>query len=155
MEKVLQYEIPVWHPIAVHFPIALIFTGAVCVLLWLLRSSTFWRKCALVLYAFGMAGALFAYFTGEAMEEQVEGAPIVEELVHLHEEMGLYTLIVTGFVLVVLLTLTVWARYRPIAKPQSDLVLIRLGMGLLAILSAALVLWTAHIGGVMVWGVGT
>ncbi|WP_456429453.1 DUF2231 domain-containing protein [Rhodocaloribacter sp.] len=153
MEKVLQYEIPVWHPIAVHFPMALILTGAVCMALWLIRGAHFWRSCALLVYAFGMAGALFAYFTGEAMEEQVEGTPIVEELVRLHEDMGLYTLIFTGLTLAGIVALTIWERYRPIARPQADPVLIRFGLGLLAVISAALVAWTAHIGGIMVWGV--
>lgn len=153
MEKVLQYEIPVWHPVAVHFPVALILVGCFCVLMWVVKRAAFWRLCGLLLYGFGLAGALFAYFTGEAMEEQVEGTPIVEELVHLHEEMGLYTLIFTGLTFLGLLALTVWERYRPIAKPEADLVLMRVGMGILALVSAALVLWTAHIGGVMVWGV--
>jgi len=153
MEKVLQYEIPVWHPVAVHFPVALILTGAACMVIWTIRGVHFWRSCALLLYAAGMAGALFAYFTGEAMEEQVEGTPIVEELVHLHEDMGLYTLLVTGLTLAGIVALTVWERYRPITRPEPDPVLIRFGLGLLAVISAVLIAWTAHIGGVMVWGV--
>ncbi|QXD15223.1 hypothetical protein GQ464_017765 [Rhodocaloribacter litoris] len=153
MDVVFQYEIPYLHPLVVHFPLALILVGALTVFLWLIRGTVFWQRCALFLYSLGMAGALLAYFTGEAMEEAVEGAAIVEELVELHEQMALYTLLFTGLTLAGLVGMAVWAHYRPIARPQGDPILLRVLLGLLALLSAVLVAWTAHIGGTMVWGV--
>ncbi|MFQ5569333.1 MAG: DUF2231 domain-containing protein [Rhodothermales bacterium] len=154
MESVFQYDIPVLHPLAVHFPLALILLAALATWLWCLRGTTFWRRCALFLFTFGMGGGLFAYFTGEAMEEQSEGTPIVEELVEMHEEMALYTLIVTGVALVALVVLPWWLERRTAPKDSlNDPFIARIVVALIALAAAVLVAWTAHIGGTMVWGV--
>lgn len=154
MESVLQYKIPVLHPLAVHFPIALLLVGAAAALLWMIWGHTFWQRMALMLHALGFAGSLFAYFTGEAMEEQAEGVPMVDELVGLHEQMALYTVIMAGvttlaFIGTVLYTL--WRR--PATDRTPEPFWIRLALALLAIGTTLLVAWTSHIGSTMVWGV--
>jgi uncharacterized membrane protein len=154
METVLQYEIPVLHPLVVHFPIALIVIAGVTAIVWSIRATAFWRRATLLLMALGMAGGLFAYFTGDAIEEQSEGTPIVEELVGLHEDVALYALIVTGVALVGLAALSVWLERRTtLERDPPDPLVPRLVLTVLTVLAAALIAWTAHIGGTMVWGV--
>lgn len=154
IEALFPYEIPVWHPVLVHFPIAFILAGALAVGVWSLRATAFWRQSALLLFALGMAGGLGAYFTGETMEEQAEGAPIVEELVELHEDAALYTLLATGVVLLALAALTLSHARRPLPERGPDALVPRLVLAVLAGVAAALVAWTGHLGGSMVWGVG-
>lgn len=154
METFFPYEIPVWHPILVHFPIAFILAGALAASLWSLRASALWRQIALFLFTLGVAGGLGAYFTGEAMEEQAEGTPIVEELVELHESAALYTLIVAGAVLLGLAVVSVWQARQDPSERRPDPLSVRLVLALLALAAAALVAWTGHLGGSMVWGVG-
>ncbi len=154
METLFQYEIPVWHPLVVHFPIALILVAALATVVWSVRGTSFWRRCALLLFTLGMGGAVFAYKTGEAMEEQSEGSPIVEELVGWHEDLALYTLVVTGVTLAALAGLSWWLERRTTPAPQDPLAA-RLALALAALAAAVLVAWTAHIGGTMVWGVAT
>ncbi len=154
METLFQYEIPVWHPLVVHFPIALILVAALATVVWSVRGTSFWRRCALLLFTLGMGGAVFAYKTGEAMEEQSEGSPIVEELVGLHEDLALYTLVVTGVTLAALAGLSLWLERRTTLEPApQDPLAARLALALAALAAAVLVAWTAHVGGTMVWGV--
>lgn len=154
MEQVLQYEIPVWHPLAVHFPLVLILVAAGVLVVWSIRATTFWRRTGLLLLTLGMAGALFAYFTGEGLEEHVEGTPIVEELVHLHEDMALYTLIITGAALLGLAGLSLWLERRTtLERDPKDPLIPRIIITVLAVAAAALVAWTGYIGATMVWGV--
>ncbi len=155
METVLQYKLPILHPLAVHFPIVLIGVGGGGVaLVWLVRGTAFWRRATLLLFTLGMAGALFAYFTGEPMEEHVEGTPIVEELVGLHEDMALYTLYLTGLTLVLLAAVSLWLERRTtVERDPNDPLAARILLALLALGAAALVAWTGHIGSTMVWGV--
>ena len=153
METAFQYDIPVWHPLLVHFPIALILTGALVVVVWSVRGTTFWRHAALLLFGLGLLGGIAAHQTGEAMEEQVEGTPIVEELVDMHEDAALYTLLVTGAVLLGLAFLSGWQARRP-PPPAPDPLVGRLLLLFMALAAAALVAWTGHLGGTMVWGVG-
>ena len=150
METLFQYEIPVWHPLVVHFPIALILVAALATVVWSVRGTSFWRRYALLLFTLGMGGAVFAYKTGEAMEEQSEGSPIVEELVGLHEDLALYTLVVTGVTLAAMAGLSWWLERR---TALQDPLAARLALALAALAAAVLVAWTAHVGGTMVWGV--
>ena len=154
METVLQYEIPVYHPLAVHFPIALILVAALAMVVWAVRGTAFWRQCALLLYGLGLIGGIVAYKTGEAIEEHTEGTPIVEELVDMHEDVAFYTLLLTGAVLLALAALTVWRERRiTLERKRRDPLVARILLTLAALAAAVLIAWTAHIGGTMVWGV--
>lgn len=154
MDLVFQYRIPVLHPLAVHFPTALLLTAGLVGLVWMVRGTSFWRRTLLLLLVLGTAGTAFAYFTGEALEEHVEGSPIVSELVGLHEQMALYTFIGAGGALLLLLALVVYVERRTtIERDPPDPLWPRLLIGLMVLAAAALVAYTAHIGGTMVWGV--
>ena len=155
MESLFQYDIPVWHPLLVHFPIALILAAALATVAWSIRGTSFWRRCALLLFTLGMGGGVLAYLTGETMEEQSEGSPIVEELVGLHEDLALYTLLVTGATLAALAGLSWWLERRiTLERAPKDPLAARLILALAALAAALLVAWTGHVGGTMVWGVG-
>lgn len=85
--------IPEWdalHPIAVHFPIALLLVAPAFVLaaLMLRQDRRGLSRAALMLLLLGTAGAWLAVSTGEAAEERAEGLPGVEEVLHEHEEGG-------------------------------------------------------------------
>ncbi len=157
MDAVFRYHIPELHPLAVHFPIALLLAAALAALVWMGWGAPFWRRVTCLLASAGAAGALFAWFTGDAMEEQAEGVPIVEELVDLHEQMALYTLIAALLASATLGSLT-WLAARAsrrgrFADRKPDRLPYRLAAGLLVLLSAALAAWAGHIGATMTWGV--
>lgn len=147
MDAVFQYEIPLLHPLAVHFPLALLLVGAAVVATWAVRGTDFWHRCGLLLFAAGFAGALFAYFTGETLKEQSEGTPIVDELVALHEDAALWTLILSGATLLALVGVLFWSRRDRLPTWARWL------LAALALAAAGAVAWTGHIGGTMVWGV--
>ena len=154
METVFQYRIPVWHPLVVHLPLALLLTAALAAVIWMIGGRPFWRRCLLFLVSVGMVGGLLAYNTGEAMAAQAEGVPIVEQLAELHEQMAFYTLLANGLLLLGLGGVSFWLERRTtIERNPDDPLMVRIGLGLLVLLAAALVAWTAHIGGTMVWGV--
>lgn len=77
------------HPAVVHFPIALLLTGAVAAM-----AAVFVRRWHLPLFAaillsLGAAGAVVASVTGEQEEEKVEHAiPAAETLLEEHAEWG-------------------------------------------------------------------
>ena len=102
----------------------------------------------MLLLGLGAAGALAAYLTGEEMEAQAEGVPIVEMLVEKHESLGKWTLVVaTGATLAVAACAWVEARRRTL--PAA----LRWITALLVLAAAGLAAWTGHLGGLMVWGV--
>ena len=154
MNTVFQYEIPVWHPLVVHFPTSLLLAALLAALVWMAWGRAFWRRVTLLLLFLGFVGAGAAYLTGEEMEEQSEGVPIVDQLVELHETMALYTLLTSGAAVLFVGGASVWLERRTtIERSPPDPLLLRLLCGLTVLAAAAFVAWTAHIGGTMVWGV--
>ncbi len=151
MEQVLRYTIPVLHPIVVHYPIALAALSSAAILVWLFRDRIVWLKAGLFIQAFGSIGSIVAFLSGEEMEHQSEGVPIVDELVHLHEDVALFATWVIGIALAAMVGAYLFSRNDTV-RPGSPL-WIRSLLFVLTISGAVLIAWTAHIGGTMVWGV--
>jgi uncharacterized membrane protein len=149
MEALFEYRIPVWHPIAVHFPPALLLVSAGAAAGWIAWGGAAWRRALAALLALSALGTTFAYFTGEAMARRSEGVPIVEELVNLHAQLALYTLVGTGLALAGAIGALVWSRRSGCNAPRW----VRFAVGFIVLAAAALVLATAHLGGTMTWGV--
>lgn len=151
MGDVFDYSIPVLHPIVVHFPIVLTIAAAFCAWVWLGTDRFVWLLAVIWLTAAGFAGALAAYFTGEEMEEQSEGVPVVETFVERHETLGLTSTIVLG--VLVLISLFVHRRASRDVLRTGGSAQLRWTIAVLLTIAAFLVGLTAHLGGLMVWGV--
>lgn len=154
-----MYQIPILHPILVHFPIAFILLAALTALAWLGWGTRFWRNVTLILLIAGFIGGLGAYFTGEAAEKFGEGSARVEQFEKQHESTALLTLVATGLSLFVLAAYTGASRrlLSPGNPDEKDMLIVRVVVAVLVIASAVLVARTGHLGGLMVWGqpVGT
>ncbi|MBO6576715.1 MAG: hypothetical protein JJ896_13885 [Rhodothermales bacterium] len=150
MDEVFEYQIEVLHPLAVHFPIALLIVAALVVAVWAWNDRQSTLRGAAALAVLGATAAVFAERTGEKMAEHSEGAPMVERFVELHESAADWTVLVSVALAVLLLTFLLGDRLWPhrAGTPRP----VRISMALLALVAALLVAWTGHIGGVMVWG---
>ncbi|HLJ73452.1 MAG TPA: DUF2231 domain-containing protein [Thermoanaerobaculia bacterium] len=86
--------IPSWdalHPLVVHFPIALLLTAPVFVVIGAIRGAVKGRPyfmAALVLMALGTAGAWVAVATGDAAEEQVQENAQTRAALEQHQNLG-------------------------------------------------------------------
>ncbi|MFT5145173.1 MAG: putative membrane protein [Rhodothermales bacterium] len=151
MDRVFEYEIPVWHPIAVHFPIVLLLAAAGCVLVWMVADSRALLRASAVLAFLGSAAALIAKQTGEQMEEEAAGSAIVESMLEIHESAADGVFVAAVALTALLCLVLLGDRWWPdrAGTPWG----IRLALALLAVATAALVVWTGHVGGIMVWGV--
>ena len=163
MDLIAQYEIPFLHPLAVHFPLVLLLLGAGAAGLYLVLGRAVWRQAGLVLFLLGAASAWAAGETGHALAQAVEGDPIVEEVVGRHEAGAEWTLWSSALA-AALFALVSAARLRRPTPPAGDgedappprtrePLWGRLLVAFPALLAALLVAWTAHLGGIMVWGV--
>lgn len=151
METLLQYEIPVWHPLLVHFPIVLVIAACTVTIVWLATNRRPLLLVALGLQLAGLMGGLVAFFSGDVMLEQSEGVQIVDELAGLHESFALASLWVIGFGAAIM-GAAGWLSDRDVTRIGTALWM-RL-LVLLLSLAAAILIWiTGHIGGTMVWGV--
>ncbi|HEX8297660.1 MAG TPA: DUF2231 domain-containing protein [Rubricoccaceae bacterium] len=155
-----QYEIPNLHPLAVHFPLVLLLLAAGVAVLYAAFGRPVWRLAALALFALGTVGTFAAQQTGETMEHEMEGEPIVDAVLGTHERMADYTLWAAIVATVVFGGLSAASRRgrraggtRANGLPAPEPLVWRVGALVPALAAAALVAWTSHLGGVMVWGV--
>jgi uncharacterized membrane protein len=130
-----------YHPLVVHYPVALL-TAAVLVYLlaWIARRES-WAWTALWLLALGMLAAAVAVWTGLSAGDSVMIAPSVREhVLYYHKR---YMLAAFGLSVV----LTGWAMAaRPIPRRG------RMGFILLLVVMAGLIAKGADYGGWMVYG---
>ncbi len=165
MEPIAQYEIPFLHPLMVHFPLVLLLLGAGAAAFYLVLGRPVWRQAGLVLFALGALSAWAAGETGQDLYNAVEGDPMVEDVIQLHQYGADWTLWMS-LVATLGFGIASVARLRPRKKPVEDEdappppasrtrepLWGRLLAFVPATVAAALVAWTAHLGGIMVWGV--
>ncbi len=152
LDLLSDYTIPYLHPLAVHFPLVLLLVAAVAAGAYLALGAPLARQAALVFLLAGTAGAWWAGTTGETLEHEVEGEPMADVALDAHEDMAGWTLRLALLASVAAAGTTLAARRRTAATPREPW-LWRLAVALPAFAAAGLVAWTAHLGGLMVWGV--
>lgn len=119
--------------------------------LWLARNrdsllvTTLWLQ---ILVAFSTWAAVS---TGEELEEQSEGVPIVDRFVALHEDLGEYAWYAS--IALALLLMAVWLVRRRDTRRAGAALWLRLIVFVLLLANFLLIAWVSHIGGIMVWGV--
>ena len=150
MDFITQYDIPYFHPSVVHFPVAMLVTAVLFALLWVVRGKAHWLTVYVSMHVIGTLGAIAAFRTGEALEDDSEGVPIVEELIGTHELYGKITMIL-AIIVSVFLSYLLYSRSKK--QPWADGKAVRLAILLLAISTAVMTGLTAHLGGIMVWGI--
>lgn len=74
-----------YHPLFVHFPIALWFAALLYEALAIWRSNDDWHRTAIRLLYLGTLGACAAAFTGWLAESSVEPSPAIQNVFEFHE----------------------------------------------------------------------
>ncbi len=154
-DALTAYRIPYWHPLAVHFPLVLLLLAAGAAAAYAAVGTAVWRVAALVLLGLGAVGAWAAGQTGEALEAAVEGEPMAERFLDAHEQAAGWTAwaAAAGAVAFAGATATRRRWQNPGQRAGREPLALRLVLFLLALAPALLVAYTAHLGGLMVWGV--
>lgn len=150
-----DYTIPYLHPLAVHFPLVLLLVAAGVAVLYAATGRPLGRQAALVFLLAGTVSAWWAEETGETLEHAVEEEPMAVVMLDTHEAMAGWTLRLGLLASVAAAGTTLALRRRPTpdSPPVAEPVWARLLVLVPAVAAAALVAWTAHLGGLMVWGV--
>lgn len=128
------------HPLVVHFPIALLIMAGVFYLVEVIVQNDKFGFPGFILHALGLLGTIVAIFSGDVAEGGVIHTHEINELLDLHENLGMLSAWAFG-------SLAVWVFLRK----QSKILIEKIGFlivyaGLIGVLA-----WTSHIGGTMVY----
>jgi uncharacterized membrane protein len=128
------------HPFSVHFPVALLLIAAAAYLVGLFRMGIVFIPAAMVAHGLGVLGLIAAILTGRAAQAYVTRTPALEPLLERHELLAYLTTWVY-------LLLGVWMYLRKGKTSQAEQALFTLCFAAVT----ALMAWSAHLGGVMVY----
>ena len=142
-----------WHPMIIHFPIALLLIAPVFILLGALLEPARGRPylmAAMALLLLGTAGTFVAVETGEAAAQIAERAPGVEQVIETHESLAERTRAVFSVLSVIFLALLAGPQF--LKRTDSRLTTTILPLAFLILYSAGILLLvnTAHNGGRLV-----
>lgn len=140
------------HPLVVHFPVALLTTAPLFVILALIlpKHRPALAAAGLIVMALGTAAAFVAVRTGEAGEDAAEAVPAAQAVLHEHEELAERTRLVFTILTAVFAGIVLAGR----RLPARGATLVH-ALFLVAYLAGWTVLAnTAHHGGLLVHGYG-
>jgi uncharacterized membrane protein len=126
------------HPAVVHFPIALGLVGALGEVAYLVFRRPVLKWLGPILLSLALAGSGVAYFSGESVKDKADDQGVPHGAVEKHEETCLWALGALG-----LATLLSWA-----VRPRGGALWMSSAVALIA---AALTLYTAYLGGRLVY----
>lgn len=151
-ELLIRTGLPNFHPLAVHFPIALLFTAVLFDVLCLaLRRQRWLDPAATSLYVLGTIGAAAAWWTGtQASTTMWDASGAAQAAMADHESLGLLTLIAFTVVTVLRVVVARTSRRDKVTR-FATLRLLALAAALAALI---LLVSTAHKGGELVYGHG-
>ena len=123
-------------------------------MLYVVRGTAVWRHSVLTFLVLGAASSYWANETGETLVEASRGEPMVEAIVETHESAADWTLWSSLGALVIVAGASIWLRRlpAPTAVGEKDPMWMRASVALVSCVPAVLVAYTAHLGGLMVWG---
>lgn len=159
-ELLSQYEIPYLHPLVVHFPFVLLLLAAGCAAVYGVIGRRVWRRAVSILLLFAVPAAWLSVQSGKDLRREVEGEPMVEIVVEAHETAAVATLWTSIVAFLVVGGLGFWVERRRFGELHSldvgelrEPIAARALVFLVALVPAVLVAHTAHLGGLMVWGI--
>jgi uncharacterized membrane protein len=129
------------HPLVIHFPIALILLAAALEVVRLKWDRPSLAQLVTFLLIVGAAGAALASITGWIFAVESHPRPSLAWMLSWHRWLGVATTVLAG--------LAAWVSRRLANAPSSGA---RWCLRLSVWLTAALLVVTAHLGALMVWG---
>jgi uncharacterized membrane protein len=131
------------HPAIVHYPVALVVVGAVGLLAYAIVRREWLRWFGPILLTLALAGAGAAYFSGESAHDRAEAAGVPHAEITKHENTAIASIGVLALAALLGWAAAVGKRGLWMAAP-------------LAVIAAGMILWTAHLGGklVFIYGAG-
>ncbi|PVY39057.1 DUF2231 domain-containing protein [Pontibacter virosus] len=147
MEELLSWRTEAWHPLTVHFPVALLLFATLAKLLAVSlksQSAAFWHRMGAYLLYAGTVGAWFSIYTGD-LADGIVSRKLCDPTVLKSHELAAYNLayLFTGAALLDLSFAVDWVqRYK---RPLSAVVVLLMlaGSGFLA--------YTGHLGAKLVY----
>lgn len=152
MEILAQYEIPYLHPLMVHFPLVMILLGGGTAAMWLIRATEVWKNVTTWLFGLSMVFSIASKQTGETLADSMEGEALLKTVLEAHEQGADLTVLLNVLIVVVLLFVWFSGRFTQ-TKRFENATWLRGLLAVLALAAAVMVAYTAHLGGIMTWGV--
>lgn len=134
----------IWHPLSVHFPIALLIFATLFKIIGLKFNKAHWRKGAFILLLFGTAGAWISVFTGNIADSEVAREVCDPTVLEEHENISYIVAWLFSIASIIeLLIITGLLKFK--------LFILRLVIALLMLTGSGFLAYTGHLGATLVY----
>lgn len=133
-----------WHPLLVHFPLALLLLGAIALLAGAVFSNVFFEKMGRIIIVLGTFGGGLAILTGN-LADSVVSRQICDPTVLEAHETNAY---ITGALFTIASLLIILTYFEILDKFRKHLKLVIIG---LSIVGSGFLIYTGHLGASLVY----
>ncbi len=134
----------IWHPLFVHFPLAILLFGTLCILISIILQKKFWADMSKLLLVIGTLGIWITIYTGD-LADSVVGRKICDPTVLETHEANAYIVGVIFSIISIILILEYFSFFRK-AKKIVSIILVSL-----ALIGSGFLIYTGHLGAHLVY----
>lgn len=134
----------VWHPLSVHFPLAILLLGSLFPLLTYLLKKEFWENMAHVLIVIGTLGCWGAIYTGD-LAESIVSRKICDPTVLKTHETNAYVAVWFFSIASALILILHYGTGRQVKK------ILKITIIMLSLLGSGFLIYTGHLGATLVY----
>ena len=134
----------IWHPLSVHFPLAILILGSVFILISAIIKRNFWTDMSKVLLVMGTFGIWIAIYTGN-LADSVVARKICDPTVLETHESNAY---IVGWIFSIVSTIIILEYFGFLKKIKNQL---KIALVVLSIIGSGALIYTGHLGATLVY----
>lgn len=134
----------IWHPLSVHFPLAILILGSVFILISTIIKRNFLTYMSKILLVMGTVGSWIAIYTGNLADSAV-GRKICDPTVLETHETNAY---VVGWIFSIVSTIIIFEYFGFLNKIKNQLKIV---LVVLSIIGSGILMYTGHLGAILVY----
>jgi len=134
----------IWHPLSVHFPLAILILGSVFILISTIIKRNFWTDMSKVLLVMGTVGIWIAIYTGN-LADSVVARKICDPTVLETHESNAY---IVGWIFSIVSTIIILEHFGFLKKIKNQL---KIAIVVLSIIGSGVLIYTGHLGAILVY----
>ncbi|NLD50201.1 MAG: hypothetical protein GX660_23945 [Clostridiaceae bacterium] len=134
----------IWHPLSVHFPVAILFLGSLFILIGTIIKKNFWSNMSKILLVIGTVGIWVTIYTGN-LADSVVARQICDPTVLETHEANAY---IAGWIFSIVSVIIILEYLGILIKIKN---LLKIGLVVLSITGSGILIYTGHLGATLVY----
>ncbi len=134
----------IWHPLSVHFPLAILILGSLFILISTIIKKNLWGDMSKILLVIGTIGIWIAIYTGD-LADSIVSRQICDPTVLKTHEANAY---IVGWIFTIVSSIIIFEYFGFLKKIKN---LLKITLVVLSIIGSGFLIYTGHLGATLVY----